>query len=66
MGDALVNLVQSMLDDDYGVSLRTYEYLLNLRDSLDPRNPTRDELNELLARVRATNSRFYLPEGEHA
>lgn len=57
--NALIKMVQSMLNDDHGVSEQTYMSLLEMFNTVDA--DTQAELMAIFRRVDATDGRFYLP-----
>lgn len=57
MHNAIRRVILNALDDDEGISFGTYEAILTLGDTLP------DFGTPIFDRVRATDGRFYLPEG---
>jgi hypothetical protein len=56
----LVQLFQSLLDDDHGVSEDAYRLMVQV---IKQQSPTvQSQLLDLLDRTEATDGRFYLPE----
>lgn len=55
----LLNLVTSMLDDEYGINQDTYYALQDLAAEVTDA-ATQQQLNEVLQRVNATEGRFYI------
>lgn len=55
----LIGMIESMLNDDHGVSEQTYQYLRDLVDSAD--DDIRERLSGIMRKVDATEGRFYLP-----
>ncbi len=59
MFDQMLNVIESMLEDDNGVNEKTYFHLLDFRDQLQ--GEQKDRLVAIMRRVNATDNRFYLP-----
>lgn len=58
--NALTKLVVSMLDDDAGVSERTFRNLVSLI-GLMKNSGMRSDLEAIIRQAKATDGRFYLP-----
>lgn len=58
--NSLVDLVESMLNDDHGVSEQTYQYLRELHDNVSDA-AVQNRLSGIMRKVDATDGRFYLP-----
>ena len=59
--NALTKMVVSMLNDDHGVSEKTYKHLRELIHELNDNSAIRADLDAVMRQVDATDGRFYLP-----
>lgn len=58
----LVKMIYSMLNDEHGISIKTYGHLYDLRASISEGSKMREQIDWLMRHIDATNERFYLPE----
>lgn len=58
----MVEMIESMLSDDHGISEEAYKHLYKLVHSGMFEQNELEKLFEMLDKVEATDGRFYLPE----
>lgn len=70
MNDIMLSFIKSTLEDDDGISERSYNIIMKMYDALRAQNDKEaavmiEKLDDITMFIKATDGRFYLPENEY-